>query len=62
MEMPMPQATPMAEEYSKLNTVVYHLYITDTTVNYTGKEKACTCNQRIYTGSYTIFYRKGIQQ
>src|SRR6478735_6314123 len=39
MEMPMQQTAPMVEEYNKLNTVVYHLYITDTTVNYTGKEK-----------------------
>ncbi|WP_225975478.1 multicopper oxidase domain-containing protein [Panacibacter ginsenosidivorans] len=40
MEMPMPmqQATQM-EEHNKLNTVVYHLYIGDTIVNYTGKQR-----------------------
>lgn len=37
MGMPMQETPAKVEEFSKLNTVVYHLYITDTTVNYTGK-------------------------
>jgi FtsP/CotA-like multicopper oxidase with cupredoxin domain len=58
MGMMMKQATSMAEEHNNLNTVVYHLYITDTTVNYTGKQKhALAINGSIPAS--TLYFTEG---